>query len=128
MALSQSVKAFIDCHVATVYAALSSVKNYIRPSFIQLQSAAYSSLKRHGKNVAMPPKDSAAVSLGRKGGKATARNRSPEERIEAARKAVEARWAKQRKLVKEIKEGSAALLRKAQAAQARLAKRKKEPK
>jgi hypothetical protein len=76
----------------------------------------------------MPPKDSAAVSLGRKGGKATARNRSPEERIEAARKAVEARWAKQRKLVKEIKEGSAALLRKAQAAQARLAKRKKEPK
>jgi hypothetical protein len=74
----------------------------------------------------MSPKDSAAVSLGRKGGKATARNRSPEERIEAARKAVEARWAKQRKLVKEIKEGSAALLRKAQAAQARLAKQKKE--
>jgi general stress protein YciG len=32
--------------------------------------------------------------LGRAGGKATAANRTPEERSEAARKAVQARWAK----------------------------------
>jgi hypothetical protein len=70
----------------------------------------------------MSPKDSAAVSLGRKGGKATARNRSPEERTEAARKAVEARWAKQRAELKELNEGAKELLR---AAQARLAKQKK---
>jgi hypothetical protein len=74
----------------------------------------------------MSPKNSAAVSLGRKGGKATARNRSPEERIEAARKAVEARWAKQRELVREITMGTKALLRKAKAAEARLAKQKKK--
>ena len=41
-----------------------------------------------------------AVALGRrgglKGGKATAANRTPEERSEAARKAIQARWAKER--------------------------------
>jgi hypothetical protein len=59
----------------------------------------------------MSPKNPAAVELGRKGGKATARNRTAEERAEAARKAVEARWAKQRKLVDEITEGTEELLR-----------------
>ena len=39
-------------------------------------------------------KDPAAVSLGRRGGKARVRNMTPEERSEAARKAVKARWAK----------------------------------
>jgi hypothetical protein len=34
---------------------------------------------------------------GRKGGKATAANRTPEERRAAAVKAIEARWAKYRK-------------------------------
>ena len=34
--------------------------------------------------------------FGRKGGKATAKNRTAEERKEAARKAVEARWAKKK--------------------------------
>jgi hypothetical protein len=37
---------------------------------------------------------SAAQELGRKGGKATAKARTPEERKEAARKAVLARWKK----------------------------------
>jgi hypothetical protein len=54
----------------------------------------------------MSPKDPAAVELGRKGGKATARKRTAEERAEAARKAVEVRWAKQRELMKEISEGT----------------------
>jgi len=39
-------------------------------------------------------KDPAAVRLGRKGGKAAAKNRTKEERKELARKAAKARWAK----------------------------------
>jgi hypothetical protein len=66
----------------------------------------------------MSPKNPAAVALGRRGGKATAKNRTAEERAQAARKAVEARWSKQRaeleRLTKEIKEGTTALLKKAQ--------------
>lgn len=42
----------------------------------------------------MSPKNPAAVELGRKGGKARARNLTPEQRIESARKAITARWAK----------------------------------
>jgi general stress protein YciG len=38
--------------------------------------------------------------FGRKGGKATAKNRTPEERKAAARKAVKARWAKAKKAPK----------------------------
>lgn len=61
----------------------------------------------------MSPKNSAAVELGRKGGRATARNRTSEERADAARKAVEARWAKIRK----VKEGADALLKVSKAKQ-----------
>ncbi|PYX67106.1 MAG: hypothetical protein DMG74_01400 [Acidobacteria bacterium] len=39
----------------------------------------------------MPKKDSAAVKLGRRGGKATAKKRTAEQRKEAARKAARAR-------------------------------------
>ena len=67
----------------------------------------------------MSPKDPAAVELGRKGGKATARRRTAEERAEAARKAVEARWAEQRKLVDEITDGTKRLLKTSKAAEAR---------
>ena len=45
-------------------------------------------------------KNKAAVQLGRKGGKATAKNLTPEERKKAARKAANARWAKQKKVEK----------------------------
>jgi hypothetical protein len=72
----------------------------------------------------MPPKNSAAVELGRKGGKATARNRTAEQRADAARKAVEVRWAKQKKLVEEITDGTKRLLRKSKAAEARLARQR----
>jgi hypothetical protein len=41
-------------------------------------------------------KNPAAVQLGRLGGRAAGRNRTPEERREHARKAVEARWAKKK--------------------------------
>ena len=63
----------------------------------------------------MTPKNPAAVELGRRGGKARARKLTPEERTESARKAVEARWAKQRELAKEIREGTKNLLRMSQA-------------
>jgi len=59
----------------------------------------------------MSTKNAAAVALGRKGGQATARNRTAEQRRAAALKAIEARWAKQRKLVDEITAGTKALLR-----------------
>jgi len=82
---------------AILYAALRIVKNFIRPSFIGLQSAAYAPVKVRGKNIPMSPKNQAAVDLGRKGGKATAKNRTAKQRQEAARKAIAARWAKAKK-------------------------------
>ncbi|MGO9168909.1 MAG: hypothetical protein ACLP56_18735 [Candidatus Sulfotelmatobacter sp.] len=59
--------------------------------------------------------ESYASQFARKGGQARARKLTPEERSEAARKAVEARWAKQKKLVAEITEGTKRLLKKARA-------------
>lgn len=50
--------------------------------------------------MAKKKKNPAAVALGRKGGRATAKNRTAEERSEAARKAVNARWKKAGKLTK----------------------------
>lgn len=70
--------------------------------------------------------ESYASQFARKGGQARARKLTPEERSESARKAVEARWAKTRKLVDEISTGTEALLRKSKAAEARLAKQKKK--
>jgi hypothetical protein len=79
----------------------------------------------------MSPKNAAAVALGRKGGQARAKKLTPEERSDSARKAVEARWAKTEKLVKEITEGTKALLEtskaKARAAQARRGKKAEKP-
>ncbi len=45
-------------------------------------------------------KNPAAVALGRRGGKATAKNMTPEQRKESARKAAQARWAKEKKAEK----------------------------
>jgi len=42
----------------------------------------------------MAKKNPAAVELGRKGGKASAKNRTAEERKENARKAAKVRWSK----------------------------------
>jgi hypothetical protein len=46
----------------------------------------------------MAKKDPAAVSLGRKGGKASAKKLTPEQRAEKARKAAQARWKKKGQL------------------------------
>ena len=59
----------------------------------------------------MVRKNPAAVELGRRGGKATAQKLTPEERREKMRRVVQARWAKQRELAKEITEGTRKLLR-----------------
>jgi hypothetical protein len=72
----------------------------------------------------MPPKNAAAVALGRKGGRARAKSLTPEQRSEAARKAVEARWANLKKLAAEIDEGTKALLAKAESG-AELKKKRK---
>jgi len=45
----------------------------------------------------MAKKNSAAVQLGRKGGKAAAKKRTAKERAEHARKAAQARWTKRKK-------------------------------
>lgn len=47
----------------------------------------------------MSPKNPAAVALGRRGGKATAENRTAKQQSDAARKSVEARWAKDKKII-----------------------------
>jgi len=60
----------------------------------------------------MSPKNAAAVALGRRGGRATAKNRTAEQRSDSARKAVEARWDKLKRLAAEIDEGTKALLNK----------------
>lgn len=47
-----------------------------------------------GQEADAPPKDEAAVALGRKGGKKRAENMTPERRAEIARKAAEKRWSR----------------------------------
>jgi hypothetical protein len=67
------------------------------------------------------------ASLGRKGGKARAKNLTPQERSESAKKAINARWAKLRAEVKEIKEGTKRLEKKALAAAKKAAKKRLAP-
>jgi len=73
----------------------------------------------------MTPKNAAAVSLGRKGGKARAQNLTPEQRSESARKAVEARWAKADKLVADMKKSAKEFEQAQLQAERRRAKQKK---
>ena len=70
----------------------------------------------------MSPKNPAAVALGRKGGKARAKNLTAEERSESARKASEARWAHLKKLAAEITEGTKRLEEKIAARKKKLAR------
>lgn len=55
---------------------------------IQLRSGTH-----RRKKICMAKKDQAAVRLGRKGGKATAKKLTPEQRRASARRAAQARWA-----------------------------------
>ena len=74
----------------------------------------------------MVRKNPAAVELGRRGGKATAQKLTPEERREKMRRVVQARWAKQRELAKEIAERTRKLLKTSEAHWEK-AKEKKQP-
>jgi hypothetical protein len=80
---------------------------------MEIQSAQHASKEDRDKTVGMTPKNPAAVALGRKGGKAYAKNTSAEDRKKRAEDAAEARWAKTRALVEEIKERSKTLEAKA---------------
>jgi hypothetical protein len=57
----------------------------------------------------MSTKNPAAVALGRRGGQARAKKLTPEERSDAARKAVATRWAKIDASLKEMKKNLAKL-------------------
>jgi hypothetical protein len=50
----------------------------------------------------MAKKNPAAVQLGRRGGKATAKRLTPEQRTESARIAAQARWTKEKKSHKDV--------------------------
>lgn len=64
--------------------------------------------------------------LGKKGGKARAKNMTAQQRKEAARKAVEARWARTKKKIDSLTEQTQTLERKVKAnSEAREAKQKK---
>lgn len=78
-------------------AALRIVKGFIPRTFIDLRTAAHLYTNSNDRNDAMTPKNPAAVELGRKGGKATARKLTPQQRKESARRASQARWAKAKK-------------------------------
>ncbi len=91
--------------------ALSRVKS--RPVFYQLRTASHESVNSCDRNVAVTPKNPAAVALGRRGGKARVQNQTLEQRIESARHAAQARWAQNEKRIdaslKEMKDGFAKL-------------------
>src|SRR6516164_2227759 len=54
------------------------------------------------KMAVMTPKDPAAVSLGRRGGKARVKNQTAEQRKESARRAAQARWAKEKEHIEGV--------------------------
>jgi hypothetical protein len=94
--------------------------------FICLPTATNSFAKLCDKSDAMARKDPAAVALGRRGGQARAKNMSAKERQEAARKAVEARWARTKKKIDSLTEQTQTLERKAKMnSEAREVKQKK---
>jgi hypothetical protein len=75
------------------------------------------------KMAVMTPKDPAAVALGRRGGKARVKNQTAEQRKESARRAAQARWAKEKKhiegVIHQITQGTKQLLKASKAAEAR---------
>ena len=74
-------------NVLIICRALSIVKNKMK---------SFAGRSACGKRRLMAKKDPAAVRLGRRGGKEYARRHTAEERKAQARKAAQARWAKQK--------------------------------
>ena len=71
--------------------------DFIQPIFIDVHTAVHSKLGLGGINSAMTRKNPMAVALGSRGGKATAKKMTAEERKEKMRRAAQARWAKAKK-------------------------------
>jgi hypothetical protein len=65
--------------------------------FHSLTKRLVSIIKKDGKTSVMTRKNAAAVELGRRGGKARMTTMTPEERKKIARKAIKARWDKEKK-------------------------------
>jgi hypothetical protein len=112
----QSLYSLIDIH--TVFRFMPPLytqrcvwsRSLCNPVFTALRTAAYRHTNYCDTIRDMSPKNPAAVALGRRGGKATAENRTAEQRSEAARKAVKARWAKADELLNKLERSESALL------------------
>ena len=82
--------------------AFDKYKYCIRSLFMALRTAAHYTCVVRGKNLCMARKNPAAVALGSKGGKATAKKLTPEQRAASARRAAQARWAKTKELIHQL--------------------------
>jgi hypothetical protein len=93
---SESVEFFLGRHAHNfIRDATYCKKNYIFHGFNRLRGATYKGCRKSMRQWgSMPPKNAAAVALGRKGGHARAKKLTAEQRSESARKAVQARWQK----------------------------------
>jgi hypothetical protein len=79
-------------------------------------------VKSAGKTVAMAEKNPHAVALGRKGGKARLTTMTPERRIEIAKKAIQARWAKAKEELDRMGDGIKKFERRSNARQKKIDK------
>jgi hypothetical protein len=71
--------------------------SFINAIFIGLRTAVHKRQRLGGINGTMKRKNPMAVALGSRGGKATAKRMTAEERKEKMRRAAQARWAKSKK-------------------------------
>jgi hypothetical protein len=119
LTLRQGGESFVDIHGPDSIrsATYLSTRPISRPVY-GLRSAKNNAKQTYDTKSSMASKNRAAVELGRRGGKARARKLTPEQRTEAARKAVAARWAKQRELVSSLSKGTKELLRAVKAREA----------
>jgi len=102
MPFSGFFKPLINRHAAALCEAVRTVKSYSRRVFNYFRTASHRRAERRDKNDTVTRKNQAAVQLGRLGGKARVKNQSPEERTESAKRAADARWAKQKAELTEL--------------------------
>ena len=82
--------------------AATYVKDYSRSVLLRIRCRYVSFVWASYRITAMTTLSEHLSRLGKKGGKSRAKNMTPEERSNSARKAVEARWAKQKAELKEL--------------------------
>lgn len=106
-----------------LYVAATYIKNYIRSVFFDIQGRYVRFLRASYKLTAMTTLREHLSNLGRKGGEARAKKMTKQERSDSARRAVEARWAKERAQTKALREDAQKLLTQARKRQAAVEKR-----